>query len=352
MVKGTDQAGRTGVWRVHAAWAVCLLVAVAATFWAGRTILRPPTVEEVQSAPAATVTVTEGVVQESQTVSGTATYRPVGRGLSGRSGTLTSISVPEDGLVRQGDVLVTIDLEPVLVAQGEVPMFRDLEVGSRGKDVNQLRAWLGLDASEVFDAETESAVRGWQRGAGLEETGVVQLGQVVFVPSLPAPALVAPDLQVGDSVQPGQVLIEVFAPRPDVHVSAQAGGGVGLAPGLAATVGTEAVGELVWAPSDEQGMPRLAVVDSGGQPACTDECAAEVSAPGPSSVDVVIEVVSPAQGPVLPRAAILFAPDGTAQVQRDSGDLVPVTVVREARGQAVVDGVEVGDVVRLFPDSP
>lgn len=351
MVRANGQSGRTGRWRVHAAWALCLLLAAAATFWAGRTILRPPTVEEVRNAPEAMVTVTEGVVQESRTVSGTATYRPAGRGLSGRAGTLTSINVPEDGLVRQDDVLVTIDLAPVLVVQGEVPMFRDLAVGSSGEDVGQLRALLGLEPSEEFDTETESALRRWQREIGLEETGEVLLGQVVFVPSLPAPARVAPDLQVGDSVQPGQVLIEVFDPRPDVYVSAQAGAGVGLAPGLAATVGTETAGELVAARSDEQGMRRFAVVDSGGQPACTGECAAKVPAPGPSPVDVVIEVVSPAQGPVLPRAAILFAPDGTAQVQRESGDMVPVTVVREARGQAVVDGVEVGDVVRLFPDS-
>lgn len=334
--------------RVHVAWLLCLALAVLGTYWATRIVVSPPQVESEARKSVSTVTVVEGTVEESQVAAGTAIYQTIGRGLAGRSGILTSTNLPEDGIVRAGDVVATIDMEPVLVLGGRVPMFRDLAVGVSGPDVAQLRSWLGLDESQTFDEQTQAAVLKWQREAGLAQTGQVLLGQVVFVPTLPAPALVAPDLQVGDPIDPGQVLIDVFAPHPDVYLSAQSGGKA-LAPGLPARLSGDAVGVLVQAPPDEQG-PRLAVVDDQGAPLCTDSCAAHVPPPGPSSVEVTVEVISPVRGPMLPRAAILFAPDGNAQVLRDSGELVPITIMQEAQGQVVVEGVEAGDVVRLFPE--
>lgn len=331
------------------AWGLCTLTMVCLALWAGRTVFSPPQTDQEKIENISTVTVVEDTIGQSVTVSGSAEYQVSGRGLAGTNGTLTSITRLEDGVIREGDVLVTIDLEPVVVAEGEVPMFRDLQIGTSGEDVSQLRLLLGLEGSQEFDSETESAVRAWQKRVGLSETGTVLKDHLIFVASLPAPAVVAPDLQVGDQIEPGRVLIEAFTPSPDVYVLSQTSQAA-LRPGLAVRFEDGAVGELEAAAPDEQGLTRFAVVGPDGEPACTGSCPMELPAPGPSPVEVVIEVVPPATGPTLPRAAIRFAPNGNALVQRNSGQEVQVSIVREAEGKVVIEGLEVGDVVRLFPE--
>lgn len=128
---------------------------------------------------------------ESESFSGTLGFgdtRPVAS--SGLSGTLTWIAGA--GAVRtRNDILFMVDESPVLLMRGTVPAYRDMTSGDNGRDVLQLErnlAALGFDddgemnVDGTFDSDTTQAVIDWQESLGLEETGTVENGRVVFLP--------------------------------------------------------------------------------------------------------------------------------------------------------------------------
>jgi peptidoglycan hydrolase-like protein with peptidoglycan-binding domain len=110
----------------------------------------------------------------------------------------TILAIVDDGdQVSRGDTVFELDGKPVVVFHGAVPLYRTLEPGVEGDDVAMLEANLaslgyhtelddddneidrGFVVDDVFDAATTDAVRAWQADLGLEETGVVQPGDVV-----------------------------------------------------------------------------------------------------------------------------------------------------------------------------
>ena len=106
-------------------------------------------------------------------------------------GTVTS--VPKAGaVIERGQALYAVDNRPVTLLYGDLPAWRRLAAGvTDGPDVHQLEqnlvalghateADLGVD--EKFTSATTAAVRRWQKAAGQDETGVVEPGQVVFLP--------------------------------------------------------------------------------------------------------------------------------------------------------------------------
>ncbi len=135
------------------------------------------------------------------------------------SGLVTS--APETGdIVNPGDELVRIEDKPVVAAEGEIPLYRDLrrtspgerdEAGEKlgpltGQDVEQLQRFLlehgltgaldgeseedldalaklrnNLEADGVFGKSTETAVKAWQKRSGHAATGTVTRRQLVFV---------------------------------------------------------------------------------------------------------------------------------------------------------------------------
>ena len=80
----------------------------------------------------------------------------------------------------------------MILFNGAVPAYRDLSDGvSDGPDVKELEqnlVALGFDPSheitvnDTFDSATAMAVERWQASVGETQTGVVTLGQVVFLP--------------------------------------------------------------------------------------------------------------------------------------------------------------------------
>jgi Putative peptidoglycan binding domain len=107
-----------------------------------------------------------------------------------RPGTITWIA-DEGATIRRGGRLYEVDERPVTLMYGEVPAYRALSSGLEGRDVRQLQRNLkalgfddggDLEADGEFDADTAEAVRDWQDDLGLERTGVVELGDVVFEP--------------------------------------------------------------------------------------------------------------------------------------------------------------------------
>jgi hypothetical protein len=132
-----------------------------------------------------------------------------------RAGTVTA--VPEPGtVVGDGDVLVWIDNEPVVVLLGDLPAWRSMGEGSEGADVAQLEQALdrlGFDAEDELAVDDEFTARTGELFADLLVAGggsdreTVGLGDVVF---LPEPIRVDEVLvNVGDPINPGVPVVSI-----------------------------------------------------------------------------------------------------------------------------------------------
>jgi peptidoglycan hydrolase-like protein with peptidoglycan-binding domain len=187
-----------------------------------------PEVEEADGATTATATVERRDLVERVDESGTLGYADASSVRGHRTGVLTTAVEPGTVLDR-GQAGYTIDGRPVPLFFGPLPMWRRLEVGAEGADVAQLEAnlvALGF-ASEAqtrndgeYDARTAAAVKRWQEALGVEETGVVELGDVEYVAG--PVRVVDAVFEIGEQVGPGAVVLEVSATERVVTVDLDA----------------------------------------------------------------------------------------------------------------------------------
>jgi multidrug efflux pump subunit AcrA (membrane-fusion protein) len=143
--------------------------------------------------------------------------------------------------VAQGQPLYWIDGRPVPLLYGAVPAYRVLRPGVSGGDVRQLEqdlvalgdataANLAVDGS--FTAADAAAVRRWQASLGVAQTGVVNLGDAVFLPG--AIRVTALHAAAGGAVQGGQPVLDytsttrlvTVALSPSLSAQVQAGDAV------------------------------------------------------------------------------------------------------------------------------
>jgi peptidoglycan hydrolase-like protein with peptidoglycan-binding domain len=179
-------------------------------------------------------------------------------------------------VLRQGDVLWRVDGTPILLLDGHTPAYRDLAEGATadavsGPDVRQLNAALvalgyatraQLDpTSNEFGWRTKQAVERLQKHFGLDETGALLRGSVVF---LPRPIRVtAEPASVGGAAPPGSPVLTATSTRRvvsialDVSDEAQVKRGDHVTvtlPDQSTTPGVVTkVGRVATAPSDDAG---------------------------------------------------------------------------------------------------
>ena len=142
------------------------------------------------SEPTATAAIERRDLVERETVDGTLGYADERAVPNRRSGTVTWL--PSRGaVVRANARLYEVDGEAVYLLDGRVPAYRALAPGTDGDDVRALERnldALGFDpygAMTVdgdWDAGTTAAVERWQDAHGLQQTGTIELGRVVFAP--------------------------------------------------------------------------------------------------------------------------------------------------------------------------
>lgn len=209
---------------VIGAWASALAAVGIAAFLAGRWTFLPPDVE-ASPRPVATYEVADATIGTSIDGTVKAKWDVATTGVNALTGIVTTIALDGPSEVKSGDVLYTVNLRPVVVAQGEVPAFRDLFRGVSGRDVTQLQRYL-IDAGYYagpldgdFGSGTEVAVKAWQRALGEERTGVVTAGELLFVPSLPALVVLNEELYVGAQVTVGAQVITVLNATPTFTLS-------------------------------------------------------------------------------------------------------------------------------------
>ncbi len=140
------------------------------------------------------------------------------------------ITAPSDGTVlrivevgstlRNGDVIALVDDRAVVWLDGAIPAWRALAEGDEGADVLQLETALtalgfngdnDVTVDEEYTSATSAMVADWQASIGVETTGRVEAGTVVFGGDRTRVASTAS--VVGDSVSAGSPLVAIGTTR-------------------------------------------------------------------------------------------------------------------------------------------
>lgn len=270
--------------------------------------------------------------------------------------------------VRAGDVLLEISGRPVMVLSGKFGAFRDLTHGDMGPDVEQLQQALhglyGTGRTGVFDSRTAHDVArlydsaGYtpvtidsgapapsgsaSPGSGSSSTAatstqiVVPVGEIAFVPTLPAQVSKLP-LKVGATATDTVAVLasgawRVLAPLDDDASTAFSG----------KKTFTYVFGD---GPLQDQRSNLLEIVPLPGQDAGNEALFSVSGSPHVRSSQAQEVLVTAAQSPkdsiVVPVSALWTADDGTVTVTRvrgGSSKSVPVTVVVSVLGEAAITG--------------
>ncbi len=309
-----------------------------------------PTQQEApQEATHVTVAARTGELSDQISVNATAKWQTVSAGLNRASGTITSVEVETGQEVTQGATLYSVNNRPVIIAQGSMPAYRDLENGASGKDLEQLvamlhaRGFLPDSNAKTFTADVEKAVNGWQKSLGLAQTGVVELAQIMFVPVLPTRVTLDDELvRVGHVVHGEEALVATLSSEPSFHMDLTSAQGSRIQPGQEVGIGTPEGGSWPavlseFEPNDQQGITAQLIPKSGDS-ICGNECG-QVSIAQESYLRSSIVLTAPVSGTIIPLAALTSAANDTLTVTLESGEVVTVTMLIAVGGEAVVEGI-------------
>jgi membrane fusion protein, multidrug efflux system len=309
--------------------------------------------------PPATAKVTKQSLLDQQTETGTLGHGEETSVPNKLVGTVTWL--PEVGTVlKRDDVLYRVNDLPVLLAYGAMPAYRDLAVGVEGTDVRQLEenlaalGYRGFTVDDDYTDGTATAVKKWQKDHGLPQTGVVELGRVVFAPG--EIQVAAHKAEVGDAAQPGQSPLTYTGTAPAVTVSldldearlAMKGAKVKVTlPNGKTTEGTIAKVATVIEPAtqDQQETTKIEVTVS-----LTDQNA--ISGLDQAQVSVAFTAAQRPDVLTVPVAALLALPQGGYGLQVVEGSstrMLPVQVGLFASGRVEVtgDGLSAGMTVGM-----
>jgi peptidoglycan hydrolase-like protein with peptidoglycan-binding domain len=259
-------------------------------------------------------------------------------------GTVTAL--PDEGsVIERGEALYELDGQSSgLLMYGDRPAWRELTSGLEGEDVRQLQENLielgfggdELTASGTFDDATLAAVRAWQASHGVPGTGVIELGEIVFLPG--AVRIAGHSVSVGDTVTAGLVVLTATSTDRVVSVDLSAdeqglvtpGDSVeiDLPDGTRVTGSVVTVGTVATAAGEGQGNPTVEVTIVLDDPAASGTI-------DQAPVDVLITTLSRENVLAVPVNALLALLEGGYAVEVVSAD-----------GTTSLVGVE----TRLFQD--
>lgn len=336
---------------------IVLVVTAGTGGWALSAVLRPAE-DPVEATTHTTAVVEQGEVGESLQLNAIAHWESTPDGINQSAGTVTAVGVSAGQEVAQGTVLYTVNLRPVVAASGETPAFRAMRRGDKGDDVAQLQGMLsalgfyGGYADGKFGAGTESAVKRWQDSLDLDDTGIVELGDVVFVSSLPARITVDADIiSRGASLSGGERVLQVLPDAPTFRIPATEAQAGMIPAGTRVEITSpeqdqwHGVAGARWTEEESQTI-MISVAAEGDQPVCGEECG-QVPAGGETMLTSRIVTTPTVQGLVVPAAAIVTGADGQAAVIGDAGERFSVSVVASAQGMSIIEGDGVTEGMRV-----
>jgi hypothetical protein len=259
----------------------------------------------------------------------------------------TYTALPSAGqVITQGQVLYQVDGSPVVLLRGSTPAYRTLSEGAYASDVT------GADVAELnddlvamgyattaeipvgsdeFSWETRQAVERLQAHLGVEQTGILTLGQAVFLPAT-AVRVTTVSATAGVSAQPGQPALTGTSTTREVTIPLDAaqqsqvkvGDKVTITlPNNQTTPGVvSAVGKVASAPQGS-GTPTITVYVTPTDPAATGSL-------DQAPVEVSITTAGVRDALVVPVDALLALAGGGYAVETAgtaaARDLVPVSL--------------------------
>jgi peptidoglycan hydrolase-like protein with peptidoglycan-binding domain len=163
-------------------------------------------------------------------VNGTLGYRGSYTILGAATGTYTRLPAAGD-VIEPGHPLYSVDLIPVILLRGSLPLYRSLSEGMSGADVRQLNRDLvalgyatksQLDPrSDYFSVETAYAIERLQKHFGVTETGTLQTSAAVFEPG--AVRITTVMAKVGGAAAPGAPVAQATSVDRQIVAAVDAG---------------------------------------------------------------------------------------------------------------------------------
>ncbi len=324
----------------------------------------PTTVVTPVTEPCPTTTTTTPVATPANSGGARVGGAPTGAARSAPSGTSAATSparitqtvtsiVAVKTEIHSGNVLYTIDGAPVVALDGVLPAWRTLSTSSAdGADIAQLEASLvalGYDPAQKvaiddhFDSATRTMVKAWQQGLGIETTGTVPLGSVVFVPTSATVSEVAQ--AVGDTVGNGDKMLVLATPVQEVLIDVPAGDEAQVVPGLQVRIGNVQGTVSQLRSADRDGSVIVEAV-------ITPEAPID-SATNGSAVKVTLTLQDDTGVLTAPAEALVSRLDGTYAVQLQTSDgstkWLAVELLGVSGGKVALrgDGLTEGTVVLL-----
>ncbi|MCY7288253.1 MAG: peptidoglycan-binding protein [Cryobacterium sp.] len=351
-----SRAHRRRRWPVWAAIALAILAAGGGIGWAAAVVFSPA--EDVLDSTAFTyVAVVDGEVGSSIGLNTTAEWTPVPVGSNLASGVVTSVDMAAGEEVSAGAVLYSVNLRPVTIAAGAIPAFRALDERSEGADVAQLQSMLtalsfydGAVDGE-FGTGTRSAVKLWQESLGVEEDGVVQAGDIIFVPALPTRIALDSDKVVrGGVLGGGEAVVHGLPQSPAFTVAVTDAQSALMPTGTRVEItgpeGDPWVGFVVDQSANDQDGITIELAGTDNALICADRCDT-IPVTGQVLLSSRIVTVEPVTGLTVPSAALLTKADGTIAVIDENYIEHAVTIITSARGMSVIEGVQSDLMVRV-----
>jgi peptidoglycan hydrolase-like protein with peptidoglycan-binding domain len=160
--------------------------------------------------PPATDQVAKQTLVDQQKESGTLGYGRETSVANRLDGTVTALT-DTGATVKRGETLFRVDNMPVVLLYGTLPPYRPLAAGTEGADVKQFEqelrslGYTGFTVDQKYNNNTATAVKKWQKKLGLTQTGVVELGRVLYAPG--EVRVATQKVAAGDPAQPGQAVL-------------------------------------------------------------------------------------------------------------------------------------------------
>lgn len=275
-------------------------------------------------------------------------------------GTVTRTSAAPNGRVtiESGQILYRVNEVPVAVMAGEVPAYRELHPGLQGDDVSQLQTFLvtlGVYDDAVdgrWRSTTTAGVRKWQAAAGLPRSDSLPFGSILFVPTLPLDVGWTDQIVVGTSVVDGAIVFKGLPALPTAQLM--------LPPDFTRDLRTSTVESSIDDATIELTADSSFVSDETGQSlaglryaqanvACASWCDS-IAVDKPLVVPSSVTFAGPFRGSIVP-VGVLTSDANQAFVTMRNGTRRNIDIVMEVNGEAIVKGVDPGDVLVVPTDA-
>jgi peptidoglycan hydrolase-like protein with peptidoglycan-binding domain len=339
---------------------VCVLavLGVGTTVAITRLGSRPVSAAEAPDEPE-TAPVQKMDLAERETVTGELGYGTPQALTGRRPGTITALPA-QGSVLDRGSVIYQVDARPVVLFLGTLPLYRTLSAGmTDGPDVKLVEenlrdlGYRGFGTpNEEFTTATANAIKKWQKKLGVDQTGVIELGDVVVTATPVRVSTVSATLgaeATGEVVKYTDtsrwVTAELDEDQKDL---ATVGTKVTLTidgkpvPGTVTSLVANAPPDPN-DPTSDQSQTYTATVS-------IDDVAA-IGAVDSGSVDVVVTAGERKGVLAVPVGALLALAEGGYAVELSSGKLVAVTTGLFADGMVEVSGEGLAEGTRVVTTS-